>query len=104
MGRRSQEPVLVGLAMHGAVRVAMEDGARAAARELARGEPASLAEQTARSAAGEDVAVVISAEGEYTTVVLTRPVTVLGLIELSTELTSEATARTEHVADLGSGL
>ena len=79
----------------------LEDGARAAARELARGESAETAEQTARSAAGDEVAVVISAEGEYTRVVLTRPVRVLGLIQLDTELTSEASARTEHLAGLG---
>lgn len=93
--------LVLGLAMHGASRVALEDGARAAARELARGEPAALAEQTARSAAGDEVAVTISDQGEYTHVVLTRPVRVLGLIQLSTELTSEASARTEHLAGLG---
>ena len=93
--------LVIGMAMHGASRVAMEDGARAAARELARGESAQSAEQIARSAAGDDVAVAISAQGEYTHVVLTRPVRVLGLIRLSTELTSEASARTEHLAGLG---
>lgn len=93
--------LVIGMAMHGASRVALEDGARAAARELARGESAETAEQTARSAAGDEVAVVISAEGEYTRVVLTRPVRVLGLIQLDTELTSEASARTEHLAGLG---
>lgn len=93
--------LVIGMAMHGASRVALEDGARAAARELARGESAETAEQTARSAAGDEVAVVISAEGQYTRVVLTRPVRVLGLIQLDTELTAEASARTEHVASLG---
>lgn len=93
--------LVISLAMQAAARVALEDGARAAARELARGEPAALAEQTARSAAGDEVVVSISDQGEYTHVVLTRPVRVLGLIQLSTEMTSEASARTEHLAGLG---
>lgn len=89
------------LAMHGAARVALEDGARAAARELARGESAAVAEQTARDTAGAQVEVAVSAEGQYSTVVLTRPVQILGLIELSTQQQVEAHTRTEHLAGVG---
>lgn len=92
--------LVVGLAMHGASRVALEDGARAAARELARGESAEVAAQSARSSLGDEVEVTISDEGEYTQVRLTRPVVVLGLIRLRTEITAEASARTEHLSEL----
>lgn len=92
--------LVMSLAMHGAARIALEDGARAAARELARGESTSTAEQLARDTAGDDVSVAISAEGQYTRVVLTRPVTILGLVELTSEHSTEAHARTEHLAGL----
>lgn len=94
--------LVLGLAMHGAARVTLEDGARAAARELARGESAATAEQSIRSVAGDDVAVTISAEGEYTHVMLTQPVVLLGVLQISAELSAEASARTEHLADVGS--
>lgn len=93
--------LVLSLGLQSAARVALEEGARAAARELARGETAATAEQIARSTAGHDVSVVISASGEYTTVVLTRQVRVLGLIELDAEQQAEAHARTEHLADPG---
>lgn len=89
--------LVIALAMQGAARVSLEEGARAAARELARGEPVSVAEETAHAAAGEAVVVRVSTEGTYTTVQLTRPVSVLGLIDLNSELRAEARARTEHL-------
>ncbi|WP_120006754.1 TadE family type IV pilus minor pilin [Nesterenkonia muleiensis] len=93
--------LVMSLAMQSAARVALEDGARAAARELARGEAAAVAEQTARDTAGAQVEVSISADGQYSQVVLTQPVEVLGLIELSTQQRAEALTRTEHLAELG---
>lgn len=93
--------LVISLAMQGAARIALEDGARAAAREMARGESASTAEQVARDAAGDHLEVSVSTEGQYTRVVVTRPVRVLGLIELNAEQEAEAFARTEHIADPG---
>lgn len=92
--------LVLGLAMHGAARVALEDGARAGARELARGESSAAAQQSIRSAAGDDVTVTISTEGEYTHVALTQPVQILGLVQVGTDIAAEASARTEHLADL----
>ncbi|GFZ86131.1 TadE family type IV pilus minor pilin [Nesterenkonia alkaliphila] len=93
--------LVISLAMTGASRVALEDAARAAAREAARGESVASAEQTARDAAGDDISISVSAEGAYTTVVVSRPVQVLGLIELNAELSAEAHARTEHLEQPG---
>lgn len=93
--------LVLSLGLQSATRVALEEGARAAARELARGETAATAEQIARNTAGDDVSVVISASGEYTTVVLTQQVRVLGLIELDADQQAEAHARTEHLTDTG---
>lgn len=93
--------LLISLAMHGAAQVALEEAARAAARELARGEPAAQAEQAAQYSAGSNVTVSIGSEGEYTTVALSQPVQILGLINLQTELTSEAKARAESLPSPG---
>ncbi|MGO1192334.1 MAG: TadE family type IV pilus minor pilin [Nesterenkonia sp.] len=92
--------LVLGLAMHGAARVTLEDGARAGARELARGESAAAAEQSIRTGVDEDVTVTITKNGEYTHVVLTQPVEILGLVQVSAEIAAEASARTEHLADL----
>ena len=89
--------LLLSLAMHGAAQVSLEEGARAAARELARGEDPSAAEQTASRVAGQEVSTAISRDGEYSHVELTRPVRLLGLVELDMDQTAEASARTEHV-------
>ncbi|RJN32584.1 TadE family type IV pilus minor pilin [Nesterenkonia natronophila] len=93
--------LVLSLAMQGAARIALEEGARAAARELARGESAATAEETLRQTAGDQLDVTIAAEGQYTAVVVTQPIRVLGLIELSAEQSAEAHARTEHLAGVG---
>jgi hypothetical protein len=93
--------LVLSLAMQGAARIALEDGARAAARELARGESAATAEETLRETAGDRSDVTITAEGQYTAVVVTQPIQVLGLIELNAEQRAEAHARTEHLAGVG---
>ncbi|WP_191089811.1 TadE family type IV pilus minor pilin [Nesterenkonia ebinurensis] len=93
--------LVISLAMTGASRVALEDAARAAARESARGQSAAVAEQTARDTAGGDITVTISAEGAYTSVVVTQPVQLIGLIELNAEISAEAHARTEHLEGSG---
>lgn len=92
---------VIHLAVEGATRVALEEGARAAARELARGESAEVAEQTALSSTGDEAAVAISADGEYSHVALSRPVRILGLFEVEAEHSAEARARTEHLEGLG---
>lgn len=91
----------ISLAMQGAARVSLEDAARAAARELARGETTAVAEQTVRDTAGAQVNIAFSQGGAYSRVVLTQPVTILGLIELNAEQSAEAQARTEHLAGMG---
>lgn len=93
--------LVVSLAMQGAARVALEDGARAAARELARGESAAVAEQTARDTAGAQVEVAVSTDDQYSRVVLTQPVQILGLISISAQQRAEAYARTEHLTGIG---
>ena len=93
--------LVISLAMQGAARIALEDGARAAARELARGESTETAEQTAREAAGDHVDISFSAEAQYSRVVLTQPVRVLGLVELDAEQEAEAFTRAEHLPGSG---
>lgn len=89
--------LLLSLGMHGAAQVSLEEGARAAARELARGEDPAAAEQTASRVTGDEVSATISRDGGYSHVELTRPVRLLGLVELDMTQTAEASARTEHV-------
>jgi hypothetical protein len=93
--------LVLSLAMQGAARITLEEGARAAARELARGESAATAEETLRETTGDRSDVTITAEGQYTAVVVTQPIRVLGLIELNAEQRAEAHARTEHLAGVG---
>lgn len=91
--------LLLSLGMHGAAQVSLEEGARAAARELARGEGSATAEQTAARVVGNQVSTAVSQDGEYAHVVLTRPVRLLGVVELDVTHTAEASARVEHVPD-----
>ncbi|MBE1515245.1 TadE family type IV pilus minor pilin [Nesterenkonia halotolerans] len=86
---------VISMALQGAAQVSLEEGARAAARELARGEPAATAETAARRVAGEGTAVGISREGRYVTVTLTQPVRLLGWLEIEATLKSDATALVE---------
>lgn len=95
--------LVVGLAMHGADRVTLEDGARAAARELARGSSADVAEQAARATAGDRFTMTTSHHGEYSTVTLSQPVRLVGVMELQADHTAEASARTEHLSVESSG-
>ncbi|WP_051130870.1 TadE family type IV pilus minor pilin [Nesterenkonia alba] len=89
--------LVVGFAVHGAAQVSLEDGARAAARELARGESEEVAVQTARRTVGADVEVSVSSEGGYARVQLSRPVRLLGVVELDASHSAEASARVEHI-------
>lgn len=88
--------LLLSLGMHAAAQVSLEGGARAAARELARGESESSAVEAAQRISGESVHVSTSAEGGYARVTLTRPVQLMGLVELSAEQTASAVARVEQ--------
>ncbi len=86
---------VISFALQGAVQVSLEEGARAAARELARGESAATAEAAARRVAGDGTAVGLTREGPYATVVLTRPVRLLGWLEIEATQDAEATALVE---------
>lgn len=90
--------LLLSLGMHAAAQVSLEGGARAAARELARGESESSAVEAAQRISGESVHVATASEGEYARVTLTRPVRLLGLVEISAEQTAAAVARVEQPA------
>lgn len=89
--------LLLGLGMHGAAQISLEEGARAAARELARGEAQDDAAQTASRVSGEDIDVAFGRDGGYARVTLSRPVRLMGLVELNAQQTAEAHARVEHV-------
>ncbi len=89
--------LLLSLGMYGAAQVSLEEGARAAARELARGEDSATAEQTAARVAGTQVSAAVSRDGAYARVALTQPVRLLGVVELGVTQTAEASARVEHV-------
>lgn len=86
---------VISFALQGAAQVSLEEGARAAARELARGEPVAAAEAAARRVAGEGTAVALSREGRYVTVRLAQPVRLLGWLEIEATQTAEATALVE---------
>ena len=89
--------LVLGLGMHGAARVSVEEGARIAARELARGTSADTASRLAREAAGQDSSVHLGHEGEYAVVTLRRPVQVLGLLELTVDHEARAHVRIEQL-------
>lgn len=87
--------VVLSLGLHGGVQVTLEEGARVAARELARGEPAAAAESAALRVAGEGVSFQLIQDDSYVTVVLERPVRMMGVIEISATQEARATARVE---------
>ena len=85
------------LGLHGAAQVTLEAGAGAAARELARGEDPASAESAARRVAGDEVSVQLSQDQGYATVILVRPVRVLGWVEVAMTQDAQATARVEEL-------
>ncbi|PRZ14028.1 TadE family type IV pilus minor pilin [Nesterenkonia sandarakina] len=89
--------LVLSLGLHGAAQVTLETGARAAARELARGEDPASAEAAARRVAGEEVSFRLSQEQGYVTVTLLRPVRVLGWVEVAMTQDAAATARVEEL-------
>lgn len=89
--------VVLGLGMHGAARVAVEDAARAGARELARAAPAGTVVEQARKTAGPGAAVAVAHEAPYAVVTVTRPVEVFGVVPLHSEHRAEAAVRVEHL-------
>lgn len=93
--------LLIGLAMHGAAQISLEEGVRAAAREAARGADETTAIEAARRVADEELEVSISREGGYARVSAVRPVRILGLVEVSMEQSAEAEARVEHLPPAG---
>ena len=88
--------LLLSLGMHAAAQVSLEAGARAAARELARGESPESAEATARRVTGAEIEVSTTTDGEFAQVELTRQVQLLGLLEITAEQSADAAARMEH--------
>lgn len=86
---------VLSLGLHGAAQVSLEAGARAAARELARGEDPSAAEAAALRVSGQEVSVLLTHEQGYVTVALVRPVRVLGWVETTMIQEARATARVE---------
>ncbi|MCH8563986.1 pilus assembly protein [Nesterenkonia sp. AY15] len=89
--------LVLALGLHGAAQVTLETGARAAARELARGEDPAAAEAAARRVAGEEVSFQLSHDQDYVTVALVRPVRVLGWVEVGMTQDARATARVENL-------
>lgn len=88
--------VLLGLATFGTTQIGVEDAARGAARELARGESAETAISAARRRAGEDVIVSFSPRSEgFTEVTLEKPVRVLGVLAIEQRHRAQATVRVE---------
>lgn len=89
---------LVWLLAVGAAQVRVVDGAREAARALARGDPESAAFSRATTVAGEGSRVTASYAGDEVTVTLTRRVSGPGgVLEVlpSVTLEAEAVAATE---------
>lgn len=89
--------LLISLAMHGAAQVSLEDGVRAAAREIARGADEATAIEAARRVADEELEVSISRDGDYARVRAVRPVQILGLVDIALEQTAEAEVPVEHL-------
>ncbi|EXF24585.1 TadE family protein [Nesterenkonia sp. AN1] len=89
--------LVLSLGLHGAAQVTLESGARAAARELARGEDPASAEAAARRITGEEVSFQLSHDQGYVTVELVRPVRVLGWVEVAMTQDAQATARVEDL-------
>lgn len=89
--------VLLVTAMGLAAQVRLEGAARAAARELARGEQTSVAVEAARRAGGADLRVEANADGEWAQVRVSRTVQApSGILGGATwTLTAEASARRE---------
>lgn len=87
--------LVLSLGLHGAAQVSLEAGAGAAARELARGQGPEAAQRTARRIAGEEASFALSHDQDYVTVSLTRPVRILGGIEVAMTQDARATARVE---------
>lgn len=89
--------LVLGAGACGMTQVRLEQAARAMARDLARGEPASSAIQTGQRAAGEAARFRTGAEGPYRTVEVSIPITLpwFGGPEVLV-LTARAEARSEE--------
>lgn len=87
--------LVLGLALSAQLR--LEGAARAAARELARGEEPAVAVAAARRTGGADLAVHLSADGEWAQVQVTRTVRAPGgiLQGASWHLEADAVAHLE---------
>lgn len=89
--------LVLGLGVHAAGQVSLDEGVRAAAREIARGEDPQQALQTARRGLAGEASFDVTDDGEYVRVTGTRPVRLMGLVEISATQSAEAAVRTERV-------
>lgn len=88
--------LVLGVGVCGSTQVRVEQAARAAARELARGEPAAHAVDTGHRLAGEGASVRIGSAGRYRKVEVTRTITLPWLSDREfLVLSAQAQARTE---------
>ncbi|GAA3703401.1 hypothetical protein GCM10022377_16300 [Zhihengliuella alba] len=89
----------LGIGAVGVGQIQLEEGARAAARELARGEGPAAATAAARRHAGPGARISISAGGEYSSASLSRSVRIPLIGSEAFTLEATAQARTEAFPD-----
>ncbi|WP_261624755.1 TadE family protein [Nesterenkonia marinintestina] len=89
--------LVLGLGVHAAGQVSLEEGVRAAAREIARGEEPQQALRIAQRGLTDGASFDVVEDGEYVRVTGTRPVRLLGVVELSAAQSAEAAVRTERI-------
>ena len=96
--------VVLGAGVCGSTQMRLEQAARAAARELARGEPAAHAVETGQRLAGEGAAVRVGPAGRYRSVEVTRTMTLPWFSDRELfVLSAQAQARTEGGPNLPAG-
>ena len=93
--------LVLGLGVHAAGQVSLEEGVRAAAREVARGEDPAHAVESAQRGLSGDASFNVTDDGEYVRVSGTRPVRLWGIVEISATQSAEAAVRTERVLPSG---
>ncbi|WP_309080998.1 TadE family type IV pilus minor pilin [Zhihengliuella sp.] len=91
----------LGIGSVGVGQIQIEEGARAAARELARGESPETATAAARRHAGGDARISISPGAEYSTASISRSIRIPGVGAELLTLEATAQARTEASFDAG---
>lgn len=90
--------MLLAGAAAGVTQLRLEEGARAGARALARGDDSATVERTVRTLAGTSASAAVSAEGEWLSVTVTDRVGGPLGSSIPWTLTARASARTESAA------